>query len=81
MLGGHNSSPVPMDRVIAKELEVLGSHGMQAHAYADLLRMIAKGLLAPHKLIGKRINLDDAADALMDMDSFNGVGITVIDQL
>lgn len=81
MLGGHNSSPVPMDRIIAKELQVLGSHGMQAYAYTDMLRMIERGFLAPHKLIGKRITLDDAADALMNMDSFTGTGITVIDQL
>jgi len=81
MLGGHNHAPVPMDRIIAKELEVIGSHGMQAHAYTDMLRMIEQGKLAPEKLIGKRITLDEVIPALMDMDSFRGVGITVVDRI
>ena len=81
MLGGHNHSPVPMDRIIAKELEVLGSHGMQAHAYPDMLGMIQRGKLAPAKLIGNRITLEESIPALMDMNSFTGIGITVIDRL
>ena len=81
MLGGDNHSPVPMDRIIAKELEVIGSHGMQAFAYADMLRMIEQGKLAPAKLIGDRITLEQSIPALMDMNSFNGMGITVVDRM
>ena len=81
MLGGDNHSPVPMDRIIAKELEVLGSHGMQAHAYPGMLAMIEQGKLAPEKLIGSRITLEQSIPALMDMNSFTGIGITVIDDL
>ena len=81
MLGGDNHSPVPMDRIIAKELEVLGSHGMQAHAYPDMLGMIEQGQLAPAKLIGNRITLAESIPALMDMNSFTGIGITVVDRL
>ncbi|MHC4985115.1 MAG: zinc-binding dehydrogenase, partial [Planctomycetota bacterium] len=81
MLGGHNHSPVPMDRIIAKELEVIGSHGMQAHAYPDMLGMIEQGKLAPAKLIRNRITLEESIPSLMDMNSFNGIGITVIDRM
>jgi len=81
MLGGDNHSPVPMDRIIAKELEVLGSHGMQAFAYADMFRMIEQGMLAPADLIGDRITLEESIPALMDMNSFTGTGIKVIDRL
>ena len=81
MLGGANHSPVPMDRIIAKELEVVGSHGMQAHAYPDMLRMIEQGKLAPETLIGDRITLAESIPALMDMNSFTGVGITVVDRM
>ncbi len=81
MLGGANHSPVPMDRIIAKELEILGSHGMQAHAYGDMLRMIEQGQLEPDKLIGNRITLAEAIPALMDMNSFTGVGITMVDRI
>jgi alcohol dehydrogenase len=81
MLGGHNHSAVPMDRIIAKELEVYGSHGMQAHAYPDMLRMIERGQLAPEKLVGGTITLEESIPALMDMNSFTGIGIKVIDRM
>ena len=81
MLGGDNHSPVPMDRIIAKELEVLGSHGMQAFAYVDMFRMIEQGMLTPEELIGDRITLEESIPALMDMNSFTGTGIKVVDRM
>jgi alcohol dehydrogenase len=81
MLGGENHPSVPMDQIIANELEVLGSHGMQSHAYGKMLSMIEQGLLMPEKLIGSKITLEDATEALMNMDSLTGVGITVIDPM
>ncbi|QND51294.1 zinc-dependent alcohol dehydrogenase family protein [Phyllobacterium sp. 628] len=78
MLGDHARAPIPMDKVIAYELEILGSHGMQAFRYKALMDMLEQGKLAPQKLIGKRIALDDAPAALMAMDRFEGIGINVI---
>jgi alcohol dehydrogenase len=78
MLDKHAEAPVPMSRIIAWELELRGSHGMQAWRYADMMAMIAAGKLHPEKLIGRRISLDDARAALVDMDRFAGQGITVI---
>jgi alcohol dehydrogenase len=69
-----------MGRVIAHELEIFGSHGMQAKAYPELLGMIAAGKLPLGKLIGRRIALDDAGAALASLDSAPGKGITVIDR-
>jgi len=37
------------------ELEILGSHGMQAHKYPEMLKMIIDGKLHPEKLIEKTI--------------------------
>ena len=45
MLAEEADPPLPMARVIAWELELLGSHGMQAHAYGPMLAMIAAGKL------------------------------------
>jgi alcohol dehydrogenase len=59
---------VPMDRVIAYELEVLGSHGIQAHEYPTMLRMIESRSLHPERLIGRRLTLDDLPAALQAMD-------------
>jgi alcohol dehydrogenase len=66
--------------VVAKELRIFGGHGMPAHAYPEMLRMIERGALQPQRLLGKRINLDESVDALIGMDSFAGVGVTVVDR-
>lgn len=71
---------IPMDRVIGKELEILGSHGMQAHRYDVMLDMITHGKLDPARLVGKQIRLDEAAEALVSMDQFQSLGATVITQ-
>ncbi|WP_230532745.1 zinc-dependent alcohol dehydrogenase family protein [Microvirga roseola] len=78
MLGDHARPAIPMDRVIAWELEILGSHGMQAFRYASMMGMIEAGKLTPHKLVGKRLALEEAPEALVRMDSFEGTGISVI---
>jgi alcohol dehydrogenase len=80
MLGEHSTPVVPMAKVIANELEILGSHGIQAHRYPQLLAMIEAGKLHPEKLVGRTIRLDEAADELVKMDQFGGVGVTVIDR-
>ncbi|GBF06784.1 alcohol dehydrogenase, adh [Deinococcus aerius] len=80
LLAGERHPPVPMDRVIARELEIYGSHGMAAHAYPEMLGMIERGALRPEKLVGRRISLAEAPDALMGMDRFPGSGVTVVDR-
>jgi len=80
MLADHSRPSVPMDRVIGWELEILGSHGMQAHRYPAMLEMIRTGRLRPEKLIGRRIALDEAPAELAAMDEFRGTGIVVVDK-
>ena len=67
-----------MDIVVANELEIIGSHGMAAHRYPEMLNMIAPGKLEPEKLIGKEINLAQSIDALINMNKFQSNGVTVI---
>jgi alcohol dehydrogenase len=69
-----------MSQVIAHELEILGSHGMQAFRYHAMMEMIRTGKLKPELLVGKRIGLDEAPQALMAMGGFEGIGIGVIDR-
>lgn len=78
MLGDHTTPAVPMAKVIGKELEILGSHGMQAHRYGAMLDMVENGKLDPAKLVGDQISLDEAPEALMNMDKFQSVGATVV---
>jgi len=78
MLADHARPQIPMDKVIAHELEILGSHGMQAFRYSAMMDMIETGKLKPQKLVGKRISLSEAPSALMKMDQFEGTGISVV---
>jgi alcohol dehydrogenase len=67
-----------MDKVVAHELEILGSHGMQAFRYNDMFEMIKSGRLKPEMLVGKTIPLEEAPEALINMNKFENVGVTVI---
>jgi len=78
MTGDHAQARIPMAQVIANELVILGSHGIQAHRYGPLLAMILAGKLAPEKLIGATVGLEAAPSLLMDMGRFSSVGVTVI---
>lgn len=80
MLGDHCHPSLPMDQVIANELEILGSHGMQAHKFADIFRMISSGKLHPEKLVRKMITLEESLQALVEMNNFEHQGVTVINQ-
>ena len=80
MLEEHAHAKVPMDIVISRELEIRGSHGMQAFRYGDMMAMIEKGVLKPEKLIGNLISLGDAPAALAGMDQFSGLGINVVNR-
>jgi alcohol dehydrogenase len=71
---------VPMDRVVADELEILGTHGIQAHRYPALFSLIENSALAPDQLVARTIPLAEAGDVLADMGEFARPGVTVIDQ-
>ncbi|MFJ9584008.1 zinc-dependent alcohol dehydrogenase family protein [Streptomyces acidicola] len=73
------TTPVPMARVIALELELLGSHGMAAHAYPPMLELVRTGVLRPDLLVTSTITLDAAPAALEAVDTAPGAGVTVID--
>ena len=79
LMAGDNRHPqVPMDRVIADELEIIGSHGMQAYKYPEVLEMIRSGKLAPQKMLEKTISLEESVKLLPEMDQFKSSGVTVI---
>jgi D-arabinose 1-dehydrogenase-like Zn-dependent alcohol dehydrogenase len=77
--GPAGTSGVPMDRVIAYELAVLGSHGMPAHAYGPMMDLVAAGTLRPDRLITARVGLDAAPAALSGMGTAPPAGVTIIE--
>lgn len=78
-VGGHPR--VPMARVIAWELDVLGSHGMAAVDYPGMMAMIESGALQPQRLIERVVGLDEAARLLPVFDQATVAGMTMIDPL
>ncbi|WP_371784860.1 zinc-dependent alcohol dehydrogenase family protein [Streptosporangium subroseum] len=64
---------LPMNRVIGYELELLGSHGMAAHAYPAMLKAVIDGELRPDLLLTRSIGLDEAGPALAAIGSVPGV--------
>ncbi|GGD91714.1 alcohol dehydrogenase [Aureimonas endophytica] len=79
MLADHATPAIPMARVIAHELEIYGSHGMQAWRYDAMLAMIEAGKLHPERLIGRTIGLAEAVPALTGMGKSSQTGIAIID--
>jgi alcohol dehydrogenase len=80
MVSDFHHPAVPMDQVLAHELEIVGSHGMQAHRYPEMLDMIRSGQLRPDRLIGRTVSLEEAIGRLVSMDSCTDTGVVVIDE-
>lgn len=67
-----------VSRLIGQELQWLGSHGMPAHAYPDMLAQVANGNLNPQQLITRTITLDETPAALAALSTTSPTGVTVI---
>jgi|SRR5579863_806922 len=79
LLAGKSGRPnLPMDQVVAKELEILGSHGMQAHRYPAMLELIRAGRVQPARLVTRTISLEECISALPGMARDSCVGVTII---
>jgi D-arabinose 1-dehydrogenase-like Zn-dependent alcohol dehydrogenase len=71
---------LPLGEVIGRELAVLGSHGMPASDYPELMALVAGGKLRPQDLISARIPLAEAPAALAAMSAPQpAAGVTLID--
>lgn len=69
---------VPMARAIGWELDLLGSHGMAAVDYPEMLALIESGALRPQSLIERVVGLDEAAGLLPAMETATPAGMTII---
>lgn len=80
LLPGVDGHPaVPMDRVIAWELDVLGSHGMAAVDYPGMLGLVGAGTLRPQDMVERVVGLAEGARLLPTFDTAAPVGVTLID--
>lgn len=70
---------IPMDLVVALELEIVGSFGNPRSDYDALISMVERGALTPGSLVSRRANISDINAIMRDLDAFETVGVCVID--
>ncbi|MGW5187913.1 zinc-dependent alcohol dehydrogenase family protein [Kribbella sp. NPDC004138] len=73
-----NGVQLDVGRLIGQELSWLGSHGMPAHAYPEMLDLVAQGKLNPTQLITRTITLTETPAALAALSNGTPPGVTVI---
>ncbi|MFA5569135.1 MAG: alcohol dehydrogenase catalytic domain-containing protein [Trueperaceae bacterium] len=79
LLLGQDATPnVPLELAIKRELSILGTHGMQARRYPEMLDFIASSDAPLEALIGARRPLGAAGEVLASMGSFAPVGVTIL---
>ncbi|MBE2316729.1 alcohol dehydrogenase catalytic domain-containing protein [Solirubrobacter sp. CPCC 204708] len=78
LLGDQAAPQVPMGRVISRELQVLGVHGMAVRHYDGMLRAVASGAVQPGELVAKTIGLDGVGEEVASMGRFAQDGVTVM---
>ncbi|MFJ8892969.1 zinc-binding dehydrogenase [Leifsonia sp. NPDC102414] len=78
LLSADQLPTLPLDRVIAWELDILGSHGMSAADYPGMLDLVATGALRPQDLLAGAVTLETGATMLPQADTASPTGITVV---
>ena len=71
--------PLPTDVIVMKEIDFVGSYGMQPPRYDEILRMIDRGKLGPGRVVSETVSLSEVSDRLDGMSDYAGVGISVVD--
>ncbi|MFT7553124.1 MAG: alcohol dehydrogenase [Rhodothermales bacterium] len=70
--------PIPADLIVGKELTIIGSMGMPARAYPEMLRMVETGVIKPSALVTQEVTLEQTGDVLEAMTTFDTLGYSVI---
>ena len=77
----HSAAPttIPISRIIARELEVIGSHGLSASTYHEMFDFITKNQIDLGQLISRQVSLEDGVTILQKMEHQPPLGMAVID--
>ena len=79
LFGDAAQIPLPMDRIIAWELAVHGSHGLAAADYPVMLDLVTRAGIDLDTLVGRVVGLDEAPAALASLgETPASAGVTVI---
>lgn len=70
--------PLPVDMIVFREIEIVGSSGMQARCYPEMLRMVQSGRIRPSELVTEEVSLEGVNGVLDEMSRYNTLGYSVI---
>ncbi|MGH7965400.1 MAG: zinc-dependent alcohol dehydrogenase family protein [Candidatus Binatia bacterium] len=71
---------LPVDMIVARELQVIGTIGMQPQRYPVMLRMVESGKLKPGKMVGRTIAIEQAGEVIASMGEYGTLGAVVVNQ-
>jgi len=69
---------IPVDLLTFREIQIIGSFGMQAARYPEMFRMIEAGKLHPGWLVGSKVGMEGVSDVLASMTDYDTVAMTVM---
>jgi alcohol dehydrogenase len=69
---------IPVDVMLFRELSFVGSFGMAAARYPEMLAMVESGRISPELLVGETVPLERAGEVLASMGDYETVGMPVI---
>jgi D-arabinose 1-dehydrogenase-like Zn-dependent alcohol dehydrogenase len=72
------SIALPVDLIVFRELQVIGSFGMPAARFSNMLRLVESGKLHPGKMVSGTVAIEQAGAALERMRNYGTVGVEVI---
>ncbi|MBI78905.1 MAG: alcohol dehydrogenase [Gammaproteobacteria bacterium] len=73
---------VPLDLVVSKELELIGSHGIQASKFTEIFDVIKNQENVLHNIVATTISIDEVCYHLPMMDTYDdkSAGVIVINR-
>lgn len=78
LTGEAANARIPWARVIAHELQLMGSHGIAAASYPEVFKLLAAANIQPEAMVTQTLGLAEGGKALTEMDRFPRSGVAVI---
>ena len=79
ILGSENDITVSTTALIAKEIEIIGSHGMPRAGYDTIFDLISSGKIDLSLLIDRTVTLEDLPREMLNMNAYGNSGMVIID--
>jgi len=80
ILGSENDITVSTADLIAKEIEIIGSHGMPLADYDTIFDLISSKKIDLSLLIDRTVKLEDLHQEMLNMDTYSNSGMVIIDE-